>query len=810
MLPLLSSAFFLAGSSLLSAVAPAPHHPHDVVSAVAIHPGFPDVPSLLVGVPGTMNLFLRSDNHGYSWAESRSGLRGTQAYDLAFGTLNARANLAFVALGPFGLQSSTDGGRSWSTAVLTRDVRQLAVGRLGVECAVLAAGPGGAWLSLDSGRTFAQLSGPFGSEALQAVAIAADYASDPTVALATGANRLWVSRDGGRAWASGALPARPTAIALTPTFATDATCWVATRGGGVVKSVDGGRTFTAPATPIADLEVNDIAVAPTWPACQHLFAPTKDQGLFRSTDGGASWSLTPLRVDLTPQTDDHFRMVALSPRYPEDPTIACACFEGLNISEDGGATWFESILNPTKIGRRVALSDAFATDGRMFATGYGVGCMESSDFGASWSPRVTEIRTLSTYGMALSPTFSRDGTIALGIDRGVRVSHDAGKSWSTASLPNLTGQLYAVVDDACFSPNYATDGVIYCVSADGLFGSADRGANWVGVRLPMRWPKRVKTSPTFATDHLVFVGGDGLMRSQDAGATFTPCLCPCGDVGTIAFAPDYASTREIFVMSRGDAIYRSADAGTSWTRRNPTFENYAPWTLAVSPALATDGTMFVGTSGGGMFVSTDRGVTFRRLTPLGSGLDAVTCLAISPTFAQDRTLVAGTFEGFWITRDAGATWSPASQMEMYDDRRDPWLRVTPGWLWPWRPGSLAYGVMQTAAADQIATLPFNGNGVDLLGYRLPDGGLLQVAIDGQVAGEIDTYGAVETAGVRLWTATNLADGFHTLTVTTLGRHSDASSGTVVAIDAAIVHSTRGRADLPVFDWTSRRRDREGR
>jgi photosystem II stability/assembly factor-like uncharacterized protein len=76
--------------------------------------------------------------------------------------------------------------------------------------------------------------------------------------------------------------------------------------------------------------------------------------------------------------------------------------------------------------------------------------------------------------------------------------------------------------------------------------------------------------------------------------------------------------------------------------------------VELSPDFARDGLAFAGSRTDGVFVTRDGGATWTH--SLG-GPRAVLCMQISPTFVQDRALLVGSFDGAWLSRDAGASWA---------------------------------------------------------------------------------------------------------------------------------------------------------
>ncbi len=93
----------------------------------------------------------------------------------------------------------------------------------------------------------------------------------------------------------------------------------------------------------------------------------------------------------------------------------------------------------------------------------------------------------------------------------------------------------------------------------------------------------------------------------------------------------------------------------TWTAANNGLYSGSVYAVALSPAYATDRTLFAGTNGSGVFRSADGGATWQAVN---QGLTAtdVRAVALSPAYATDRTLYAGTEGGVFRSRDGGATW----------------------------------------------------------------------------------------------------------------------------------------------------------
>ncbi|MDH7485255.1 MAG: C25 family cysteine peptidase, partial [Anaerolineae bacterium] len=80
------------------------------------------------------------------------------------------------------------------------------------------------------------------------------------------------------------------ALAVSPAFASDRTLWAGTNGGGIFKSGDGGATWSAASSGLPNLDVRALAVSPNVVADRTLLAGTYGSSVFCSTNGGSSWS----------------------------------------------------------------------------------------------------------------------------------------------------------------------------------------------------------------------------------------------------------------------------------------------------------------------------------------------------------------------------------------------------------------------------------------------------------------------------------------------------------------------------------------
>lgn len=458
------------------------HHPHDPIDALCVVPGYPDDPRVFLASDGSINLFLQSRNLGYTWSESRHGLLGFRVAQIEAPSDFATSGILYVSTGEAGMQRSTDGGVTWGPPLVDKNIRYIATvpGSRRVYCTTYQM-----MFVSEDGENFRHAPEfPSNLASIQAMAVPPQPGTD-VVAFATADGTVYFSRDGARTWTETATTADIRDIEFSPRFAADGTLYLATFGQGVLKSSNGGKTFRPARAGLNDAFINDLAIAPRarrGETQEEIWAACKDDGVYVTRDGAEEWTLTSLAVpEKHWQSDNHFRILRVSPDYPRTPTVYCGTFEGLYISRDGGAVWRKTMINPTRMGRKLAISPDYARDRSVFCSGYGMQLIASYDAGDSWELRCTDIHALSGYAFSVSPDFPREPILMLGVDRGIRRSSDGGKTWQSQELLPYTyrdRESSYEVRDIEFSPDFAADQIVWAINKGALYRSSDRGLTW--------------------------------------------------------------------------------------------------------------------------------------------------------------------------------------------------------------------------------------------------------------------------------------------------------------------------------------------
>ena len=267
------------------------------------------------------------------------------------------------------------------------------------------------------------------------------------------------------------------------------------------------------------------------------------------------------------------------------------------------------------------------------------GTWRSLDGGARWDQ--TGFATGGGASLLSAGATVYQGTYLGGLWR----SSDAGQTWTP--VPDVASGTVEALD--------ARGDTLYAATTDGapaaVARSFDGGQTWTPGGGTVGRPAGVLARPGGVV--LVAMGGNGLFRSTDAGATWAvPAGLPAGArIAALAadgLAPDGPAVFALVGAGLAEnGLWRSTDDGASWSRVGP------PVSVGErGEALVVDGPLVVAATGPGVIRSDDDGQTW---VPFRSGL-AATTLATS-FVVHGGALVVGTQFGGAYRLD-GATWTP--------------------------------------------------------------------------------------------------------------------------------------------------------
>ena len=475
-------------------------------------------------------------------------------------------------------------------------------------------------------------------------------------ALASGQTGTWVNRgpEAGTVYCLAADPTQPGTL-------------YAGTDSGVYKSTDGGASWQPSNTGMEVYRVQTIAVDPNSPSTLVAGTITPDGvesvGIFKSTDAGATWTQSNVGLydPLLGIGPLDIETLAFDPKKPG--TIwAGSRYSEIFQSVDDGVTWVPRTIGGYQLGLETSSFRIDPSDSNKVLAATNNGLVRTTDGGSTWG--FYGDAGVSFFTLAADPSNalvlyagSTDGS-------GIFKSTDGGNHWvaSNKGLP-ASGSSQPIITSLAVDPSKTT--TVYAATfGNGFFKSSDGGATWASAGGSMRstYVWNVILDPSQPSTVFVGTAGAGVYRSADSGATFSPAN------GSLRLAVVYglvadASSAATFHAGLFDGMYRSTDGGGTWLPYGSG--------LPISPVLAlasrpgTPQTLFAGTRGAGLYKSSDSGATW---TASSQGLSDsyISSIAVDPSVTTN--LYAGTShpytgsnsERVFKSTDGGATWTQTS------------------------------------------------------------------------------------------------------------------------------------------------------
>jgi photosystem II stability/assembly factor-like uncharacterized protein len=407
--------------------------------------------------------------------------------------------------------------------------------------------------------------------------------------------------------------------------------------------------------------IADVALSPSFTSDSTVLAISRGH-LLRSSDLGVTWTEVTNGLDRR----GPYRL-AISPS-DRNRVYALVTGRGLYRSDDQG----RSFVPMAKPGNLAAIGDVAvspASADLLFAAPSASGLYRSLDGGRTWGP-------VGSFGRVRVLAVPRASHVVVADDvGGVHVSRDDGATWTAAQGLTAGDPITALASDP------ATGSAVFAGTQSGLvYRSTDGGSSFVpvGSGVPAGAVTSIAVSPSYATDRTVWLSSwhIGVFRSADGGATFvkrSTNLLPdpqaeengAPDFGRVVVGRTASGKTALFVAGF-HGLYRSTSGADSWREVETLTDQITAF--AVSPDYANDGTVLAGTYVKGVFASRDRGASWAT-ADVGLGylpgtdfapLQRVHCLVYSPDVARDGTVFLSSTAGVFVSTDRGRSWSESS------------------------------------------------------------------------------------------------------------------------------------------------------
>jgi photosystem II stability/assembly factor-like uncharacterized protein len=446
---------------------------------------------------------------------------------------------------------------------------------------------------------------------------------------------------------------------------------------GVYKSTDGGRTwqqvlYKNPDTGAIDLALDPsdsrIVYAALWqarrpPWSQYPPDQGPGSGLYKTTDGGATWS--PIRGHGFPAGQSG--RIGLATARTAAGTRVYALLEagaatGLYRSDDDGATWTLASTDPRLTTRNWYFGQVFVDPGDpdvVYVPNRPI--LQSTDGGKTFAAIKGSPGGDDYHIVWIDP--KNGHRLIFGSDQGAGVSLDGGATWSSW-YNQPTAQFYHVATDDAFPYR------VYGAQQDaGTVGTASRGND--GAITFREWhPVGAGEAGYIAPDPLnpdIVYGGDtyGAAFRFDRTTGQSQVISPAAPGGTRSYRFTWTSPLVFDRLNRhvlylgAQMVLRTRDGGLHWEEASPDLTGAAPgkgvvYTIAPSPVQA--GLIWAGTDDGRIHVTTDAGQHWLNVTP-----DSL------PAWSRLSMIEASPFE-------AGAAYAAVDRHE--SDDVTPWIYRT--------------------------------------------------------------------------------------------------------------------------------------
>jgi photosystem II stability/assembly factor-like uncharacterized protein len=460
-------------------------------------------------------------------------------------------------------------------------------------------------------------------------------------------------------------------------------------GGGIFKSTNAGLTWN-----FLGLEqttsIGRVLVHPTNSNIVYLaavgsyFSPNEERGVYKSTDGGNTWSKSLFVSDSTGGIDiimdptNPNKMMAAMWERVRRPNVShlYGPSSGIYRTFDGGNNWElippstglpdPSAQNVGRIGLALSLSNtniiyALYTDGN-----YIISLFKSTDFGNNWID-VDPDGELGGGTVGFSWYFGQvrvhptNPNIVYVMDVAFMRSTNGGNTWPIIYGYGGPSQLHVDHHALAFHP--ANPSFIINGNDGGINISTDGGVGWSN-------PAQIPATQFYeigldASNSLAYYGGtqdNGTNRTQDGGLNNWQHIY--GGDGFYVIV-DYTNPNIIYAESQNGGLGKSTNGGNNFFPATNGISGSEPtnWSTPVVMDPNNSNILYYGTNY--LYRTTNSADNWTKISPQltdwvpGRRLGTLTTMAVAPT--NSNVIYVGTDDSHvWVSSDNGTTWNEIS------------------------------------------------------------------------------------------------------------------------------------------------------
>ncbi len=451
-------------------------------------------------------------------------------------------------------------------------------------------------------------------------------------------------------------------------------------GGGVFKSTDAGSTWqflglTATVS-IGRVIINSSNTNIVYLAAEgSYFSPNPERGVYKSTDGGATWNQSLYVSDSTGAVDiiidpvNPNRMMAAMWERVRRPTSShlYGPSSGIYKTTDGGTIW--TLISPstglpdpnTQNVGRIGLAiypqnpDIVYT---LYNDGANIsGLFKSTDFGNSWTDADPGNNLGSAgfswyFGQVRVSPINPDLVFVLDVD--VFRSTNSGTNWSDVTASHVDNHAMA------FNPNNSN--FLILGNDGGINISTNGGVSWGA-------PAQIPATQFYeigidANNPLRLYGGtqdNGTNRTLDGGLNNWNHIY--GGDGFYVLV-DHTNPNIIYAESQNGGLGKSTNGGTNFNSATNGIDFGEPtnWSTPVAMDPNNANILYYGTDY--LYRTTNGAGVWNKISPQltdynGGRLGTITTIAVAPT--NSNVIYVGTDDSHvWVTPDSGTTWNEIS------------------------------------------------------------------------------------------------------------------------------------------------------